>query len=345
MANISSWTTSADFNNSAAPDGFPEGMAPSGVNDAAREVMAAVRRYVEDAQFFNWGHTPVQQSSKAFLVSTTATQVYTPGRRIKLLDGGVTILASVEASAPSGSNTVVSITSSSAITSSLTSLSVALLNPVEKSSFDLWRLATLVKSATYTMSAGDIGKAIEIDGNTTLKLPAVPADFATTNVIVVSKTDTGANAVSITAAAGDTINGFNNEYLIRQHDHLILRASQATSKWQIMAGRKTYESSEITISGAAVYSASHAGHRVPFWFGAFLRNTSGELCYSAGDEIAFGGTDTDATGAYDVVVANSTNFYLLHTRAAWAIARRDTGAATNLPPVSWRLVVKARWEF
>lgn len=50
MSDISQWNTSAAGNNSAAPDGFPEGMPPSGVNDAAREVMAAVARQYQDSQ-------------------------------------------------------------------------------------------------------------------------------------------------------------------------------------------------------------------------------------------------------------------------------------------------------
>lgn len=49
MADIQTWSTTAASNNSAAPDGFPEGMAPSGVNDAAREVMAAVKTFILDA--------------------------------------------------------------------------------------------------------------------------------------------------------------------------------------------------------------------------------------------------------------------------------------------------------
>ena len=50
MSNISQWSTSAASNNSAPPNGAPEGMAPSTVNDVIREVMAAVSRWYEDAQ-------------------------------------------------------------------------------------------------------------------------------------------------------------------------------------------------------------------------------------------------------------------------------------------------------
>ena len=50
MSNVSQWNVAAASNNSAPPDGFPEGMAPSAVNDAAREIMAAVARQYKDSQ-------------------------------------------------------------------------------------------------------------------------------------------------------------------------------------------------------------------------------------------------------------------------------------------------------
>jgi hypothetical protein len=45
MAEIDNWDSTANNNNSAAPAGFPEGMAPSGVNDAARQNMAEIKRW------------------------------------------------------------------------------------------------------------------------------------------------------------------------------------------------------------------------------------------------------------------------------------------------------------
>lgn len=38
------WSATAASNNSASPDGLPEGMAPAGVNDSMREIMAAIKR-------------------------------------------------------------------------------------------------------------------------------------------------------------------------------------------------------------------------------------------------------------------------------------------------------------
>lgn len=44
MAELFNWDVAADNNNDAPPNGFPEGMAPSAVNNAAREVMAVLAR-------------------------------------------------------------------------------------------------------------------------------------------------------------------------------------------------------------------------------------------------------------------------------------------------------------
>lgn len=42
---ISSWTVNAASNNSAVPNGWPEAMAPSGVNDVGRQMMADIRTW------------------------------------------------------------------------------------------------------------------------------------------------------------------------------------------------------------------------------------------------------------------------------------------------------------
>jgi len=45
--NQTSWSEVDASNNVASPSGFPEGMAPSGVNDSARALMGAVRRWYD----------------------------------------------------------------------------------------------------------------------------------------------------------------------------------------------------------------------------------------------------------------------------------------------------------
>lgn len=43
----SNWTEADASNSTAAPDGWPEGMAPSGVNDSGRAMMGAVKRWYD----------------------------------------------------------------------------------------------------------------------------------------------------------------------------------------------------------------------------------------------------------------------------------------------------------
>lgn len=129
MSNIKNWSKTASANNSSPPDGAPEGMAPSAVNDTIREQMAIHRTQWEDAEWFDWGHVPVRQSNNSFIVSLTATQVYTATRRLKLFDA-TTINAEVLSSGPSGANTLVTVSCTTNLTTSLTSLATSILNPV-----------------------------------------------------------------------------------------------------------------------------------------------------------------------------------------------------------------------
>lgn len=48
MADVSTWSATAANNNQTPPDGWPENMLPSQVNDTGREMMAAVRRFYDD---------------------------------------------------------------------------------------------------------------------------------------------------------------------------------------------------------------------------------------------------------------------------------------------------------
>jgi hypothetical protein len=66
MSNVSAWSTTASSNNAAAPNGAPEGMAPSGVNDVIRENMAANARWYSclDASLASTG------SSNAYVITT-----------------------------------------------------------------------------------------------------------------------------------------------------------------------------------------------------------------------------------------------------------------------------------
>ena len=71
MANVSSWSTTAGNNNSTPPDGWPEGMQRSSVNDSARENMAALAKWYKDTN----GSLVTAGTSSAYTLTTNAADV------------------------------------------------------------------------------------------------------------------------------------------------------------------------------------------------------------------------------------------------------------------------------
>lgn len=154
MSKLGSWSVSADTNTAASPDGFPEGMAPSGVNDAAREMMARIKEYANTAEWFDHAFTPTYVSANAFTVAGNQTGILQVGRALKLNDASGTAQP-IYRYINSVSFTVVTtiqLASGTAITSSLTSFSVAALSPTNRSQPRTPYLA-LQAGTPFTLSA------------------------------------------------------------------------------------------------------------------------------------------------------------------------------------------------
>jgi len=133
VANIRTWSTTAANNNQATPDGWPEGQAPSTVNDVGREMMAALRTWYENAQWLDFGHAPTRVSDTQFSVSTDQTAVYTVGRRVRVV-GATTGYGLITASSYGAPNTTVTVTWDSGTTpTSPTTASVGILTPTNRS--------------------------------------------------------------------------------------------------------------------------------------------------------------------------------------------------------------------
>lgn len=129
MSKVGSWSIDAATNTAASPDGLPEGMAPSGVNDAAREMMARIKEYANDAEWFDRALTPTYVSANAFTVVGDQTGFLQAGRALKLYDTSGTAQP-IYRFIRTASFTVVTtlqLESGTAITSSLTSFAIAAL--------------------------------------------------------------------------------------------------------------------------------------------------------------------------------------------------------------------------
>lgn len=110
MTALSTWHETAADNDAASPDGFPEGMAPSGVNNSAREVMAAVRSFYNSMEWRDWGHTISFVGGTQFGTAGgdgDTTDIYHVGRRVHA-NGAVTgdIYGEITVTAHSGTTTV-----------------------------------------------------------------------------------------------------------------------------------------------------------------------------------------------------------------------------------------------
>src|ERR1700686_4569674 len=86
-------TTEAS-NPASQPDGWPEGQAPSTVNDCAREMMAQIAGGLQGLQFIDLGLVPTQTSGNTFTVPGNVPSLHY-GRRLKISDGANTLYGTI----------------------------------------------------------------------------------------------------------------------------------------------------------------------------------------------------------------------------------------------------------
>lgn len=90
MSDIRDWSTVAENNSKTPPDGWPENMAPSDVNNTARENMAAAKRAYLQSPYMSPGGTVVYVNETTVTIAdddlnTDYSQFYTAQRRVKVL--------------------------------------------------------------------------------------------------------------------------------------------------------------------------------------------------------------------------------------------------------------------
>ena len=131
MAGIKNYSTSAASNNNAPPDGWPEGQAPSTVNNTGRQMMADIRSFYEAPDYVDLGHTPTYASSASFRLSGDLTSYYSRNRPIYCTDTS-SIYGYVISSTYSNPNTTITISPDSGfLTSALSAIAVSLNDPAK----------------------------------------------------------------------------------------------------------------------------------------------------------------------------------------------------------------------
>jgi len=94
MAKISTWSTTAASNNSAAPDGAPEGMSPASVNDVIRENMSAIaKQYIDQKGTVTTGGTTTAYTLTTNNVHTALSEISLFAFQVNAANTGAATLA------------------------------------------------------------------------------------------------------------------------------------------------------------------------------------------------------------------------------------------------------------
>lgn len=125
---IKNWSTTAGNNNSASPNGAPEGMPPGGVNNTIRQNMAEIRAWYEDYAWVDFGHTGILYiDGTNFRVNGNQTSVYHVNRRIRAYGTTMgTLYGTITASSYLTNTTVTVLWDSGVLTSNLSEISVGI---------------------------------------------------------------------------------------------------------------------------------------------------------------------------------------------------------------------------
>ena len=163
---IGRWSTTAANNNATPPDGWPEGQAPSTVNDCARENMAAIKTAMQDMDFFDHDFTPTFINANSFSVPGDQTARIVAGRQLKLFDATTHVRAIGSASFTTV--TTISLGAGTALTSSLSSFAIGILNPSSLALPDRIS-ASAIETTTLTASGAVVMKStLSVEGATVL---------------------------------------------------------------------------------------------------------------------------------------------------------------------------------
>ena len=110
MSDIREWSPTDASNNATPPDGFPEGMPASAVNDSSRAVMGGTRRHAEQGGWFDWGDAFIFVGVAAFQVAGDVTSRYQVSRRVRFDQSGTVFWGTIATSVFNTPNTDITVT-------------------------------------------------------------------------------------------------------------------------------------------------------------------------------------------------------------------------------------------
>lgn len=218
MSQISVWSKIPAQNGTrgSPPIYWPEGQAPSTVNDCARQMMSSIRIQMQDAAWFDWGFTCTKIAGNKFSMlvytssaTTSVADRWVVGRRLKLFDTATLYGAISEVSA-SGSdyNVTVTMDGTNSLSASFSSVALAIIDPNEN----------IIPSGQTIYQNGEQIYAAANSGSDayTVTLSPIPTSYVNGFVInfKADVANTGAATLNVNGLGAVAITKQNNEPLV-----------------------------------------------------------------------------------------------------------------------------------
>lgn len=385
MSDVNAWNVTAASNNSAAPDGAPEGMVPSGVNDTIREVMAAVKRRYADS---NGSLTSTGSSGAYAVTANEAASTYYDGQLVAFethqASAGSDTLAwdggDAEAIVwPDGTALAADDLPSGAKVQCVYDLAntrwllwTVASPPVKASAANVFTANQTIRSADDGASAGP---TLTLDRNS-----ASPAASDVIGAIPFTGRDSGggtdtyaqiqAQIITATASSEDGILEFYTKRAGTEARRAHVSAGlvvgaptggdkgagtvNATEYYKNGAAlpapifTESFTSTDQTITSAGALTIAHGLSAAPKMIVCKLKCTTGELGFTADDELFINPNMQDGTGGSTngngvSVVADATNLNIRYGNqsSAFNVIRKDTGALTSASNANWKFIISA----
>lgn len=226
---VESWSPTPANNNAAPPNGAPEGMAPSAVNDALRQMMASIRVWAEQAQWFNPGLTPTRVSGSQFTLPGDVTGTWDVNRKV-LMTGSGTAVGTISASVYSSPNTTITITEGNV--------------PATLSAVNYHVISGALSNNPYTASQ-ILAMLLTVDGTGT-GLDADTVDGVHASSFQLAAGYTAADVLSKLLSVDGTGSGIDADMVDGQHAAAFAQASHSHSSAQVSG---SFPASQLPLIG------------------------------------------------------------------------------------------------
>lgn len=226
-------------------------MAASAVNDCIREIMAAVRRQHEAAEWIDLGQTPTRVDGDTFTVSGDYTGTYLAGRGVRMT-GSATAYGVVSSSSYSSPNTTVNLTAS-VVPATLSTVAVSVVSGLGAVSGTTGTFSGTVTASAFSgagsaltsLNASNISSGTLADGRLSSNVPLKDAANTFTESQQVTRSGTAGvtltdNSTSVATflRAGSSVGylGTSTNHAFEVYTNNALRgAISAAGNWTINA--------------------------------------------------------------------------------------------------------------